>query len=221
MLDEAVEVVGEAANGVEALEKISELAPDLIFLDVEMPQMNGFEVLAQLATPPHIVFVTAYDHYAVQAFDAHAVDYVLKPLRRERVAKAVEHVRARIGSAPPSSLKKVMQQFPVVTKIAGRRGRKICLLSPLEVIRINVEDRLVFLHTAHERFLVDRTVAELETMLSPQGFFRVSRREIVNLQNARELTPASSGTWRLLLSNGHQVEVSRERSRDLREAMGF
>jgi len=221
MLDGAVEVVGEAANGLEALEKISDLAPDVIFLDVEMPQMNGFEMLAQLPNPPHVVFVTAFDHYAIQAFEAHAVDYILKPLRRERVAKAVEQLRARLRSAPRDSLRDVLQQFPVAMKIAGRRGKRICLLSPREVVWIGIEDRLVFLYTAHERFLVDRTVVELEALLSPQGFFRVSRGEIVNLQHARELTPGSSGTWRLILSNGHEVDVSRERSRELRAAMGF
>jgi two-component system LytT family response regulator len=221
MLDGAVEVVGEAANGIEALERVFELAPDVIFLDVEMPQMNGFEMLAQLSNPPHVVFVTAYDHHAIQAFEAHAVDYILKPLRRERVAKAIEHLRAGLASTFSVSLRNVLQQFPVAMKIAGRRGKKICLLSPREVVWIGIEDRLVFLHTAQDRFLVDRTVVELENMLSPQGFFRVSRGEIVNLQHAREVLPGSSGTWRLILSNGREVDVSRERSRELRAAMGF
>jgi DNA-binding LytR/AlgR family response regulator len=221
MLDDAVEVVGEAVNGVEALEKVFELAPDVIFLDVEMPQMNGFEMLAQLSNPPHVVFVTAYDHHAIQAFEAHAVDYILKPLRRERVAKAVERLRAGLGSSPSVSLRNVLQQFPVAMKIAGRRGKKICLLSPCEVVWIGIEDRLVFLHTAQDRFLVDRTIVELENILSPQGFFRVSRGEIVNLQHAREVIPGSSGTWQLILSNGRELDVSRERSRELRAAMGF
>jgi len=221
MLDSAVEVVGEAANGLEALERILDLAPDVIFLDVEMPQMNGFEMLAQLSRPPHVVFMTAYDHYAIRAFEAHAVDYLLKPLRRERVGKAVEQLHSRLGSSPPHSLRDMLQHFPGAMKIAGRRGRKICLLSPREVIWIGVEDRLVFLYTVQGRFVIDRTVAELETMLCTKGFFRVSRGEMVNLQHARELIPRSSGTWRLILSNAHEVDVSRERSRELRAAMGF
>ena len=221
MLDGAVQVIGEAANGIEGLEKILNLAPDVIFLDVEMPEMNGFEMLAQLSSPPLVVFVTAYDDHAIRAFEAHAVDYILKPLRRERVAKAVEHLCARSRSMAPAALRSVLQRFPAAMRIAGRRGRKICLLSPREVVWIGVEDRLVFLYTALERFLVDRTIVELETMLSPQGFFRVSRGEIVNLQHARELIPRSSGTWRLILSNGHDVDVSREHARELRAAMGF
>ncbi len=221
MLDGAAEVIAEASNGIEGLEKILSLAPDVVFLDVEMPGMNGFEMLAQLSSPPLVAFVTAYDHHAVQAFEAHAVDYILKPLRRERVAKAVQQLRARSPSVAPDGLRSVLRQLPAVTKIAARRGRKICLLSPREVLWIGVDDRLVFLYTAQERFLVERTIVELETMLSSEGFFRVSRGEIVNLQYARELIPRSSGTWRLILSNGQEVDVSRERSRDLRSAMGF
>jgi len=221
MLDGAVEVVGEASGGVEALEKIFELAPDAVFLDIEMPEMNGFEVLAQLSNPPMVVFVTAYDHHAIQAFEAHAVDYILKPLRRERVVRAVEHLQARSAALAPATLRKVLEQFPMAMKIAGQRGRKIVLIAPREVVWIGTEDRLVFLYTAQERYLVNRTVAELEGMLSSQGFFRVSRSEIVNLQHARELIPRSSGTWRLILSNGYEADVSRERAKELRAAMGF
>lgn len=221
MLEGDVEVAGEAGNGVEAIEKVFDLAPDVIFLDVEMPEMNGFEMLAQLSSPPHVVFVTAYDHHAIQAFEAHAVDYILKPLRRQRVAKAVEQVRVRLKNGSSDSLQGVLRQFPVAMKIAGRRGRKICLLSPADVLWIGVDDRLVFLYTAQERFLANRAIVDLEAMLSPQGFFRVSRGEMVNLQHARELIPGSSGTWRLILSNGREIDVSRERSRELRGAMGF
>jgi DNA-binding LytR/AlgR family response regulator len=221
MLDGAVEIVGEATSGSEAIEKILELSPDAVFLDVEMPDINGFEVLAQLSKPPLVVFVTAYDHYAIKAFEKHAVDYVLKPLRRERVLKAVEHLRDRSAEAQARELQKVLQHFPASVKIAARKGRKVALLSPRDVLWIAAEDRLVFLYTAQERLMANRTVAELERMLGGQGFFRVSRSEIVNLQHARELVPRSSGTWRLILSNGYEVDVSRERARELRAVMGF
>ena len=221
MLDGAVEITGEAASGAEAVEKILELAPDAVFLDVEMPDMNGFDVLAQLSKPPLVVFVTAYDHYAIQAFETHAVDYVLKPLRRERVLKAVEHLRDRSAEAQAQALRRILKHGPIPMKIAAHKGRKIVLVPPREVLWIEAEDRLVFLHTAQGRLMVNRTVKELETMLGGQGFFRVSRGEIVNLQHARELMPRSSGTWRLILSNGYEVDVSRERARELRAAMGF
>ena len=221
MLDGALEIIGEAASGAEAIEKILELVPDAVFLDVEMPDMNGFGVLAQLSKPPLVVFVTAYDHYAIQAFETHAVDYVLKPLRRERVLKAVEHLRDRSVEAQAQALRRILKHVPAAMKIAAHKGRKIVLVPPREVLWIAAEDRLVFLYTAQERLMVNRTVAAFETMLGGQGFFRVSRGEIVNLQHARELIPRSSGTWRLILSNGHEIDVSRERARELRAAMGF
>lgn len=221
MLNGTVEIIGEAASGAEAIEKILELAPDALFLDIEMPEMNGFEVLAQLPRPPLVVFVTAYDHYAIQAFETHAVDYILKPLRRDRVLKAVEHLRERSAESDAENLRRVLQRFSVPMKIAANRGRKIVLLSLREVLWIGAEDRLVFLHTEQEHLMVNRTITELERMLGAQGFFRVSRSEIVNLQHACELVPRSSGTWRLILSNGFEVDVSRERARELRAAMGF
>jgi len=219
MLRGVVEIVAEAEDGVTALEKILELSPDAVFLDIEMPRMSGFEVLAQLSDPPPTVFVTAHDHYAVQAFETHAVDYVLKPLRRERVLAALQRLQS--GSVTVHAVQSLLKHVPATIKIAGRRGNRIVLLAPAEVVWIGVEDRLVFLHTAQERFLTNRTIADLEAVLLGRGFFRVSRAEIVNLQHAREVTPGSSGTWDLVLSNGHTAEVSRERARELREALGF
>jgi DNA-binding LytR/AlgR family response regulator len=219
MLGDDVRVVAEASSGTEALEKIDEFAPDVIFLDIEMPEMNGFEMLARLPEPPAVVFVTAYDTHAVQAFEAQAIDYILKPLRRERVARAVERLLSRGQS--PDSLKSVMRQVPAIAKIVGKRGRRFVLLPLPDVVRIAVEDRLVFAHTVSDRFLVNRTLADLEPALTPHGFFRVSRTDIVNLQYAREFIPRSSGTWQLTLSNGEEVTVSRERGRELRIAMNF
>jgi len=221
MLGNSIEVVGEASSGFEGIEKIIDLAPDAVFLDVEMPELSGFEMLAQLSRPPLVVFVTAYDHYAVQAFEEQAIDYLLKPLRRERVERAVARLLDRSRDRTSDSLRNVLERFPVVMKIAGRRGRKIVLIPPGEIIWIGVEDRLVFAHTPTERYLLSRTVGEFESILSPHGFFRVSRTDIVNLQHARELLPRSSGTWRLIMSNGHDLDVSRERAKALRALMGF
>lgn len=221
MLGDSVDIAGEAENGLDALDKIADLRPDVVFLDIEMPEMTGFEMLTQLADPPLVVFVTAYDHYAIQAFESNAVDYILKPLRRDRVLKAVERLKSRTKPTATAGLQNVLRQFPGAMKLAGRRGRRIVLIAPGEVIWIGVEDRLVFLHSREGRFLIDRTLTDLEAMLAAHGFFRVSRGEMVNLQHARELIPRSSGTWRLLLSNGHELDVSRERARELRPAMGF
>jgi DNA-binding LytR/AlgR family response regulator len=219
-----IEIVGEAANGIEAIERIAELRPDLVLLDIEMPGFDGFEVVQQLTNPPVIVFVTAYDEYAVRAFEANAIDYLLKPVQPERLARALARVRQRI---PPSSaehggkVKEVARERGgPVRRIAARRGKRIVIVPLREVIRVEIEEKLVFAVTANDRLLVEKTISELEAILEPAGFLRISRGELVNLEMVKELVPWFSGTWRVKLANGEERDVSRERARQLKEAMG-
>jgi DNA-binding LytR/AlgR family response regulator len=219
------EIVSEAANGVEALEAISETQPDVVFLDIEMPGLNAFDMLTQLRHPPLIVFATAFDKYAISAFDANALDYLLKPIQPARLAQAVEKIRATLKK--PREQYESMLQRAVSTmrggppsKLAARRGKRIVLLSPADILCILVTDQIVFFHTQTERFATDRTISELEELLEPAGFFRVSRSAIVNLHHARELLPWSSGTWKVKLSNSLELDVSRDRSRALRAKIG-
>jgi two-component system LytT family response regulator len=222
-------VVGEATNGVEAIEAITELRPDLVLLDIEMPGFNGFEVLQQLTAPPAIVFVTAYDEYAVRAFEANAVDYVLKPVQPERLERALQRVRDRFSkpvteaSAKQSgaALEIARERAGPVRRLAARRGKRIVIVPLRETIRIEIDDKLVFAHTATERLLLEKTIGELENLLQPAGFLRISRGELVNLDMVRELMPWFSGTWRVKLSNGEERDVSRDRARQLKEAMGI
>jgi DNA-binding LytR/AlgR family response regulator len=219
-----VEILAEAGNGLEALERIAEHQPDVVFLDIEMPGLNGFEVLQNLKTPPLIVFVTAYDDYAVRAFEANAMDYVLKPIQRDRVHVAVGRVRAalRQGSDQPSWRKLISELRPgLPRKIAARKGKRIVVLSLKEVVRAAIDDKLVFLHTATDRFLTDKTIADLEEMLSASGYFRINRGELVNLEYVREIIPWSSGTYKVRLSNGEDLDVSRDRARRLKDLMGI
>jgi two-component system, LytTR family, response regulator len=220
-----IEVVGEATNGVEAIEKIAELQPDLILLDIEMPGFDGFEVVQQLANPPIVVFVTAYDEYAVRAFEANAIDYLLKPVQPERLERALARVRQRIPVRDAAQAGRVRQvaneRGGPVRRIAARRGKRIVIVPLREVIRIEIEDKLVFAITANDRLLVEKTITELETMLEPSGFLRISRGELVNLETVKELVPWFSGTWRVKLTNGEERDVSRERARQLKEAMGI
>ena len=219
-----VRLVGEAANGLEALQLVADTGPDVMFLDIEMPGLTGFEVLAQLATPPHIVFTTAFDDYAVRAFDANAVDYLMKPIQAARLAQTLDRMRERM-SKPDERVQASLQnalkalRVGVPAKVAARRGQRIILLAPKEIVYASVEDQLVFLHTASERFSTDRTIAELEELLAPAGFFRVSRSAIVNLHYARELLPWASGTWKVKLANGVELDVSRERARSLKSRL--
>jgi two-component system LytT family response regulator len=219
------QVIGEARNGVEALELIPELKPEVVFLDIEMPGLNGFDMLAQLRESPLIVFTTAYDEFAIRAFDANAIDYLLKPIQPARLAQALEKVRTNLlrssdqYQASLSATLATLRPGPPA-KLAGRRGKRIVLLSPKEIIYAAIEEKLVFLYTETDRFLTDRTIVELDQLLAPAGFFRISRAAVVNLEHARELLPWFSGTWRLKLSNQIELDVSRDRSRLLRSRIG-
>ncbi|HVW08311.1 MAG TPA: LytTR family DNA-binding domain-containing protein [Bryobacteraceae bacterium] len=217
-----VETVGEASNGVEALEAIAELKPDVVLLDIEMPGFDGFEVVQQVENPPAIVFVTAYDEYAVRAFEANAIDYVLKPVRPERLERALARVRERLGEPEPSKVGEVARERSgPLQRIAARRGKRIVIVPVRDIIRIEIEDKLVFAVTAPDRLLIEKTISELEAMLEPAGFLRISRGELVNLETVKELVPWFSGTWRVKLANGDERDVSRDRAKQLREAMGI
>jgi two-component system LytT family response regulator len=225
------EIVGEAANGVEALEAVEEYRPDLVFLDIEMPGFGGFEVIQQLSNVPAIVFVTAYDEYAVRAFEANALDYLLKPVQPERLQRALGRIRQRFTTtAAERSREQDARMAEVIAlaanrsgplkRLAARRGKRIAILPLREIIRIEIEDKLVFACTAKERLLIEKSIGELEEMLQPSGFLRISRGELVNVEMVRELAPYFSGTWRVKLANGEERDVSRERAKQLKEAMG-
>jgi two-component system, LytTR family, response regulator len=221
-----VEVVAEASNGVEALERIAAHQPDVVFLDIEMPGLNGFEVLDNLQAAPLIVFVTAYDEYAVRAFETNASDYVLKPIQQARVAQAVERVRVSLARGAGSNadmLRKLVAELRpgAPRKIAAKKGKRIVLLALKDVIRAAIDDKLVFLHTADDRYLTEKTIGELEELLEAGGFFRISRGELVNLEYVREIVPWFSGTYKVKLSTGAELDVSRDRGRRLKEVMGI
>jgi two-component system LytT family response regulator len=220
-----VEVAGEARNGAEAIELVESTPADVLFLDIEMPGLNGFDVLAELAAAPAVVFVTAYDQYAVRAFETNAVGYLLKPVGKGALERALARVR---GSAAPAIRPEVLRELRAAlapgapAKLAVRQGRKIVLLPRRDILYIQSEDRLVFVHTAAERFLTDRTLNDLEALLPPLEFFRISRGALVNLDAVGEMFPwLESGTWRVRLRNGVELDVSRERVRGLRQAVGL
>jgi DNA-binding LytR/AlgR family response regulator len=218
-------IAGEASNGVEAIQVISDINPDVVFLDIEMPELTAFDVLDSVRHPPLIVFATAYDKYAVAAFEANAIDYLLKPIDAGRFSKTIEKIRA--AQAKPredyaSILRKALSELRAgpPEKVAARRGRRIVLLAPKDILFARIEDGIVFLHSHSERFATDRTITELEELLSPAGFCRINRSALVNLAHAQELLPWSSGTWKVKLSNNTELEVSRERGRELKSRIG-
>jgi two-component system, LytTR family, response regulator len=226
-----VEIVGEAADGASAVDLIDRLLPDLCFLDVQMPEMDGFEVLKRVRRVPRVVFTTAYDQYAVRAFDVHSVDYLLKPFGRRRLASALDRVREALQRTAPREpellrlLEEIRAGLPPSpardagpVRIPGRRGAKIVLLDPAEVLWFEAEDVLVFARTPEGRFLVERSLAELETLLE-SGFFRTHRGFLVNLSKIAEILPGDAGTFRVAIRDEARsvVPLSRRQARRLRE----
>jgi DNA-binding LytR/AlgR family response regulator len=220
-----VELVGEAANGVEALELIARERPDLVFLDVQMPGMDGFEVLRALRPPtPHVVFATAYDEYAIRAFEVGAVDYLLKPFARTRVADAVARARARLATAesgPDVSevLRRLDERRRVhVTRIPVHSGRRILVLPVADVLWFGIDYRLVYAHTRERAFMTNYSLRELEERLAPEVFFRAHKSSLVNLEHVREIVPWFGGRYKLVMRDeaGSEVTLSRAQARVLR-----
>jgi DNA-binding LytR/AlgR family response regulator len=222
---EGVSVVGQATNGVEAVDRIREDKPDLVFLDVQMPGMDGFEVLKALpGPPPHVVFATAYDEYAIRAFEVQAIDYLLKPFARARVEEAVSRVRARLDrGAPGLDVEDVLRRLEEGRKdhlrqVPVHAGKRILLVPVDDVLWFGVEYRLVYAHTAERAYMTNFTLRELEERLDPETFFRAHKASLVNMRQVKEIVPWFGGRFKLVMRDqaASEVPVSRAQARALR-----
>jgi len=222
---EEVELIGEAEGGVQAVEMIEREKPDLVFLDIQMPGLDGFGVIEALADPPPVIFVTAYDEYAIRAFEVNALDYLLKPFSRERLEKAIRRAQealveeqdfaARLGPL----LESLAAQGRYLTRLAVRDRDRIRVLGVDEVDWIGVEGERVLVHAGDKAYPIRRTLAELEARLDPARFFRAHRSAIVNLDRVKEVIPWFKGSHKLRLTTGAEVELSRARARALRRIL--
>lgn len=219
--EDQIEVVGEAADGLAAVEAIERLAPDVAFLDIEMPGLSGFGVLDSIAKDlwPAVVFTTAFEHYAIRAFEVHAVDYLLKPINRERLAECV----ARLDGAPPqgqrAQLDEVRRQRKL-ERILIRRGPKLVVIGVDEVTVFESENKLVFVRTAEGRFLVNLSMKEIEERVDRELFCRVHKQAIVRLSLVREIHALPGGQYVAKLSDGHEVQVGRNYAHEFRSRFG-
>jgi two-component system LytT family response regulator len=214
-----VEVIGECGDGASAIGAITELAPDLVFLDIQMPEVGGFDVVEAIgvARMPAVVFVTAYDEHALRAFDVHAVDYVLKPIDRNRFRTAVERARRRLEQAPgqldrriAAALGELGRPAPDYAKRLAIRGDgRVMLVEVDEVDRLEAAGNYVEVHSGARHQLVRETMASLEARLDPARFVRVSRSSIVNAARVRELQPLFNGDFAVVLRDGTKVAGSR------------
>ncbi len=217
-----LEIVGEAADGEQAIERIVDLHPDLVLLDIQMPGCTGLEVAACLPTPrPKIVFCTAFDQYAVDAFELHAVDYLLKPVNRVRLARAIDRVCQGGGREAGGEIERILATLRTRnTRLLARSGEGYRVIPQQEVVHFFSDTGLTKLCTRDRSYLLDPTLNELEQRLDPALFFRVSRAAIVNLDCVTEVVPLTGGVAEVVLNTGVRFEVSRRRVKDLLQRLG-
>jgi DNA-binding LytR/AlgR family response regulator len=222
-----VDLIGEADDGKEALRKIVDLQPDLVFLDLQMPQIDGFEVVRRLSGThlPVIVIVTAFHEHAIEAFEAGAIDYLLKPVRGERLRKSVERAKGLLGKPREiaRTLAKIasMKDAPEAStrKLVGRIGRDYFLLDLDEILALQAEGELVWIVTAQRRFLASQTLRSVESSLAASCFQRVHRNAIVNTNHVRQMTAITSHRWMLTLSNQQEFVVSKRQAHNIRRLL--
>lgn len=211
-----IALVGEAVDGSSAVERLSTLLPDLLLLDVQMPGLDGFEVLGALGdqAPPAVIFVTAYDEYAIRAFDAHAADYLLKPIRPERLAQALDRAGERLAARPSRSggMPALVRDWIAKhqpRRFAARIGDRIKLIGDERVLWIEGAGNYARLHTADERLPVRIALRDLEATLDPNRFLRIHRSTIVNVDAVETLLAEGDGEYTLQLTNGTALRSSR------------
>jgi two-component system, LytTR family, response regulator len=212
--DPEVELVGECGSGAEALEAIRKKKPELVFLDVQMPECDGFDVLEQLGAdlPAALVFVTAYDQYALQAFEAGALDYLLKPFDNARFERTLQRAKERVGAGRGRARR--------VERVAIKNAGEVLFLKIVEIDWIEAADYYVGLHVGARTHLLRRSMADVEQELDTAQFCRIHRSAIVNLERVQRLESGEDGGMDVVLNTGTKLRLSRRYKRELQERLG-
>jgi two-component system, LytTR family, response regulator len=228
--EDDIELVGECPDGARAAAAIQQLSPDLVFLDVQMPGADGFEVIQTVGADrmPNVIFVTAYDKYALKAFDVHALDYLLKPFDRSRFQKALSRARDQIERQETGDLGKrllalvhdLKQDPQRIDRLVVKSGGRVFFLRTDEIDWIEAAGNYVRLHLAGESHLFRETMNALEARLDPQRFVRIHRSRIVNIERIQELQPWFNGEYAVILRNGTKLTLSRGYREKLQERLG-
>lgn len=223
-----VMVAGEARNADEARAQIQALRPDLLLLDVQMPGQTGFELLASLEAAPHVIFTTAYDEYALQAFVVNALDYLLKPVEETRLAAALAKAHTRIGvpvpaEAPVTGTPEEVPLAPLTAQdqVFVKDGERCWFVRLADIKLFEINGSYTRIHFEGHRPLIPRTLQQLEARLDPKAFFRTNRQQIINLKWIASIEPWFSNTLKLRLRDGPEVEVSRQQSARFRELLSL
>jgi two-component system LytT family response regulator len=226
-----VEIVGEAESGLHALREIASLQPDVVFLDLQMPEIGGFDVIQRLrggAHLPVIIVVTAYDRYAIRAFEEGAIDYLLKPVAQPRLMRSLDRARQLLNSRIDTAenlarLQEIagVQVPPRVPKIVGRVGDEYFLLSTNEVLAFQAEGEVVWIVTAKQRYLATQSLRKIQEKLQGSAFRRVHRNALVNADHIRKMAALSSNRWLITLSNSQEFVVSKRMARNVRQILSW
>jgi len=221
-----VVAVGEAANGREALDRIRELAPDVVLLDVRMPGLDGLELARELVGPIRVIFTTAFDEYAVEAFEVSAADYLLKPIRLERLERALGRLRQSQAGADPRRLRELFERLVEAapparaTRITARRGDSLRVFDPTQIERFTAADGYVAFRHGGGEFLLEESLHSLEQRLAPLGFLRIHRSELIRLDAVQALH-SEDGNTSVELADGARAPVSRRLVAELKRRLGI
>jgi len=220
-----IQIIGECENGFEGARQIPELKPDLVFLDIQMPKLNGFEMLELIENPPEIVFITAHNDFAIRAFEMNAVDYLLKPYSQERLFSAIQKAAERIRSGKPreEQINKLLQQ-PLTEKlerIVVKTGTKIKVVPVEKIIYLEAQDDYIMVYTDEGKHLKQGTMKYYEDHLDESRFIRVHRSYIVRIDQVVQLEPYAKDNYIIKLKNGAALKISRNGLKNLKEKFNF
>lgn len=221
------DVVAEASDGFKGLQVIQEYKPEVVFLDIQMPKLTGFEMLELIDTKPLIIFSTAYDHFAIKAFEMNAVDYLLKPYSKERFGGAIQRVIAKMESnSEPEDVNKnlvrTLEENPEqIHRVAIRTAQKIQVVGVNDINYFEAADDYVMIHTAEGRYLKEKTMKYFETHLDPKQFIRIHRSFLLNIRELDRLERYEKDSYVVILKNKSQLKVSASGYKLLREMLGF
>jgi len=232
--NEDIELIAECQNGFDGVKTINETKPDLIFLDIQMPKLTGFEMIELLDEVPEIIFTTAYDQFAIKAFELSAVDYLMKPFSRERFNEAVKKVMVRLKSRAKVSEKERIKNKNIETftdlkkdsveqveRLFVKTGTKIDVVPVETVIKIAAQDDYVEIHTANKKYLKNDTMNYLEKVLPAKTFARVHRSHIINLNHINKIEKYGKESYIVILKDGSTVNVSKSRIKELKNQLGI
>jgi two-component system LytT family response regulator len=218
-----VEIVAECGNGFEAVKAVAEAKPDLLMLDIQMPKLDGFDVLDLIGSDLPVIFVTAFDAYALRAFDVHAVDYLLKPFSAERLGEALDRARARIQAREPAPVRNLLatvrRRGVPLQRILIRDRSDVHVIAAAKIDYIESQDDYAAVRSAGRTYLKEQTLAELETLLDPAAFIRIHRRYIINLARLARIEQAVTDSRTAVLSDGTELPISKSGYARLRELL--